>query len=579
MRPVSEDRQFRDLLNGVLTGQISRRDMMRRAAALGLGASALSTLSLAAFAVPGTVSLVSAQDATPEPASGGTLRVGLQADPAAFDPQVSSATAIWRVVEHMYDTLTRVGSDLSVVPSLAESWDINTDGTVYTFHLRSSVTFHDGTAFTADDVAYTYTRLLDPITASTSSSDLLSIKGAGDFANSMSVGKGTPAPSDTSKYDAAKAALGIKVIDPTTIEITLETPDASFLSTVSFASTVIYSKAFVEANNNDVTQVVNGTGAFKFDEYIPNTSLKVSRFDGYWDAPRPYLDGIEFTIASDDTARTGLIVQGGADFIQYTPLRDVDTLQSNADLKITGSSNTNIRFLGFNLAREPFNKPEVRQAIAKIVDRDPMIASCVFGHGTAVSTIFPPDYWAALQVDPEPVDLDGAKALMATAGYADGFKTTITSWSEYSFLSNAAIVLQEQLKSIGIDAELVLLDAATMISTVYGSKDYDLAVTGTSGYVDAHGLMLDNFQTGAGGNFVAYTNPDVDDLIQQGKVETDQAKRIPIYQQIQTILLQDLPWVNFFVANQFETMKKSVYGYQHIPTGSDITLRESFISE
>ena len=325
--------------------------------------------------------------------------------------------------------------------------------------------------------------------------------------------------------------------------------------------------------------MTNGTGAFKLDDYIPNTSLSMSRFDGYWDAPRPYLDGIEFTIAADDTARTGLVVQGSADFIQYTPLRDVDTLMANADLKVLGSSNTNIRFTGFNLTREPLNILEVRQAISMITDRAPMIESSVFGHGTAVSTIFPPDYWAALQVEPAPVDVEGAKALMATAGYPDGFDTTITSWSEYSFLSNAAIVMQEQLKQIGINAELVMLDAGTMIDTVYVNKDFDLAVTGTSGYVDPHGLMLDNFGTGSGGNFVGYSNAEVDDLIVQGKVETDQEARAAIYQQIQTILLTDLPWVNLFVANQFETMKTSLYGYLHIPTGSDITLRESFISE
>src|SRR3954469_18563797 len=158
-KDLSENRQYRDLLNGVLTGQISRRDMMKRAAALGLGASALATLSLAATAVPGSVSLVSAQDATPEPVSGGILRVGLQADPAAFDPQVSGATAIWRVVEHIYDTVTRINPDLTVRPALAESWDISADGLVYTFHLKQGVTFHDGTPFTANDVAFTYTRI------------------------------------------------------------------------------------------------------------------------------------------------------------------------------------------------------------------------------------------------------------------------------------------------------------------------------------------------------------------------------------------------------------------------------------
>ena len=89
-------------------------------------------------------------------------------------------------------------------------------------------------------------------------------------------------------------------------------------------------------------------------------------------------------------------------------------------------------------------------------------------------------------------------------------------------------MLQEQLKQIGIEAEMVLLDAATMLPTVYGQKDYDLAVTGTSGYTDAHDVMVENFLTGSGGNFVGYSNPQVDDLIDQGKSETDQEKRIPI---------------------------------------------------
>jgi len=550
-------------------GRVSRREMMKRATAFGLSASAVSTLSLAAIAIPGTGSIVSAQDATPEPVAGGVLRMGMQADPTAFDPQVTSATAIWRVVEHVYDTLARILPDLTVEPSLAESWEISEDGTVYTFHIRQGVTFHDGTPLTAEDVAFTYTRLLDPVTASTSTAPLLSIKGAAALTAPVGEG-GTPVPLDT---------LGIRVIDPATVEITLESPDASFLTSITENSTCIYSKAFVEANNNDVTQVTNGTGPFMVEEYIPNTSIRLVKNPNYWEAGLPYFDGLEMTIAAEDTARTGLIIQGAADFIQYTPLRDVDTLMENPDLKLAGESNTNIRFLGFNLTREPFNKLEVRQAIAKVVDRAPMIESCVFGHGTAISTIFPPDFWAALPAEPEPADIEGAKALMATAGYADGFSTTLTSWSEYSFLSNAAIVMQEQLRQIGIEAEMVLLDAGTMIQTVYADKDFDLAVTGTSGYTDPHGLVIENFATGSSGNFVTYSNPQVDDLIEQAKVQVDVETRADLYRQIQEILLQDLPWVNFFVANQFETMKTTVYGYEHIATGSDISLRKSYFAE
>ncbi len=576
---MSDQSAYKDLLHEVLAGRVSRRDMMKRAAALGLSASAVSTLSMAAVAVPGVASVASAQEATPAPVAGGTLRMGMQADPTQFDPQSLSATAIWRAIENMYDNLTRIKPDLTIEPSLAESWDISEDGTVYTFHIRQGVTFHDGSPLTADDVAFTYTRLLDPATASQSTASLISIKGAQALASAGAAGEGTPTPADSqAAIDAAKAALGIKVIDPNTLEITLEAPDASFLTSISDGSTLIYSKAFVEANNNDVTQVINGTGPFKLDEYIPNTSIKASRFDGYWEQGLPYFDGLEMTIAAEDTARTGLIVQGGADYIEYAPLRDVDTLMQNPDIKMYGESNTNIRFLGFNLTREPFNKLEVRQAIAKVVDRQPMIESCVFGHGTAVATVFPPDFWAALDVQPEAPDIEGAKQLMATAGYADGFKTTMTSWSEYSFLSNAAIVLQEQLKQIGIEAEMVLLDAGTMIQTVYITKDFDMAVTGTSGYVDPHGVMVENFLTGSSGNFVGYSNSQVDELIKQGQVESDTEKRADIYRQIQQVLIQDLPWVDFFVQNQFEALKKNIYGFEHIPTGSSIKLRRSYFA-
>ena len=169
---------------------------------------------------------------------------------------------------------------------------------------------------------------------------------------------------------------------------------------------------------------------------------------------------------------------------------------------------------------------------------------------------------------------------MAEAGLADGFTTTITSWSQYSFLSNAAVVLQEQLRQIGIEAELNLVENATMVQQVYdlATQDYDIAVTGESAYVDPNTLILPNFKTGENGNFVHYSNPEVDALIEQGIAATDQEERARIYQEIQTILLEDLPWVNLFVANQYEAMKDYVQGYVHIPTGSNKAFSTTWIA-
>jgi peptide/nickel transport system substrate-binding protein len=176
-------------------------------------------------------------------------------------------------------------------------------------------------------------------------------------------------------------------------------------------------------------------------------------------------------------------------------------------------------------------------------------------------------------------DVAQAKQLMADAGYADGFKTSITTWAEYVTIKDSAVVVQEQLKQIGIDAELNALDTGTMSQTVYVAKDFDMAVTGDSGFVDPNALVLGNFKTGESGNFVGYTNPEVDKLIDQGIAETDQAKRAEIYQQLQQILLQDLPWVCLYIGQQYEAMKTYVKGYEHIPTGSNLKVREVWLDK
>jgi peptide/nickel transport system substrate-binding protein len=414
--------------------------------------------------------------------------------------------------------------------------------------LREGVTFHDGTPLKASDVKFTFERLVDPETASTSASELASMK-------------------------------SIEATDDRTVVITLNAPDAAFLTNLAQPALVIYSEAFVKANNNDISQVAMGTGPFRFVEYVPNTRIVLEKNPDYWEEGLPYLDGIEMTIAADDTSRTAAIVSGAVDFIEYVPLRDVDTLQQDPNLTLAGDTNTNIRFIGFNLTKEPFDNPLVRQAIAAVVDREAMLGPTVFGHGTPVEALFPPDFWAALQQDVRPADVERAKSLMEEAGHADGFSTTITSWSQYSFLSNAAVVLQEQLRQIGIEAELNLVENATMVDQVYVGKTYDIAVTGESAYVDPNTLILPNFKSGESGNFVNYANPEVDALIEQGIATTDQDERARIYQEIQTLLLEDLPWVNLFVANQYEAMKTNVKGYVHIPTGSNIAFRTTWLSE
>ncbi|MFL5759196.1 MAG: ABC transporter substrate-binding protein [Thermomicrobiales bacterium] len=531
----------------MLANALTRRQIMTRGAALGLSATALSRFAAHAAPAGHGGAFTKLSQASPTPKTGGTLKVGLQADPTALDPYKQSLTAIWHVVEHIYNRLVDVNPDLTIKPQLAESWDISDDGLTYTFHLRKGVKFHNGRELVASDVKYSFEHLVDPATASQSAATLDSM-------------------------------ASIEAPDDYTAVMTLKKPDASMLANLTNVACIIVPKEVVE-ENGDLSQVAVGTGPFKFVEYVPNTHIVLERNPDYWEEGLPYLDGMELIPVSDDTQRTNAITTGTVDFIEYAPLRDVDTLKSDDSLTLAGDSNTNIRFAGLNLSRKPFDDIRVRQAINKAIDRDAVLEPAVFGHGTAVDVVFPPTYWAAMKTTIPAPDIEGAKALLKEAGMEKGFKTTITTWSAYSFLSNAAVVVQAQLKQIGIDAELNPVENATMIQSVYTDKDYDIAVTGTSAYVDPNEIMLQNFQTGASGNFVNYSNPKVDDLITKGIAETDQAKRTEIYQQLQQMLLDDLPWVNLFVANQYEAMKTYVKGYTHIPTGSNITLKETWLDK
>jgi ABC-type transport system substrate-binding protein len=192
--------------------------------------------------------------------------------------------------------------------------------------------------------------------------------------------------------------------------------------------------------------------------------------------------------------------------------------------------------------------------------------------------IFPPTYWAGIESEIPPVDVEGAKALLEQAGLADGFSCKIQSWAQYPFLSNAAIVIQEQLRQIGIDAEVDLQENAVLLENYFGGE-FDLSVTGTSAYVDPNDVIQSNFGTDESNNGMGYSNPDVDKLIAEGIATTDQDARAEIYGEIQRILLEDLPWINLFIAEQYEAMKTYVKGYVHIPTGSNRSIREVWLEQ
>jgi peptide/nickel transport system substrate-binding protein len=518
------------------------------AATTGAAPTTAAATTASGSAASSTSAAPTAAAAGGTPKKGGILKVGVQGDPVAFDPHSTSLTATNHVVEHIYGRLVTIDASLSPKPDLAESWTISPDGLVYTFKLRKNVKFHNGQPLVAGDVKYSYERVLDPKTKSTSTAGLSSI---------------------------AK----IETPDDGTVVITLKQPNASFLVGLWSPNYAIVKKEDVD-KNGDLSKVANGTGPFKLKDYTPNTKVTLERFDGYWDTGKPYLDGIEMVPVPDDTARSTAIRTGTVDFIEYAPAKDIKQLQADKSLTIAGDQNTNIRYLGFNLTQKdkPWANPKVRQAISMAMDRQAIVDAAFYGLAIPTVTLFPPGYWAALDMKVPPQDIAGAKKMLADAGFASGFKATIKTWSSYPFLSNAAIAVQDQLKQIGITVDVAQEDNGTFIAD-NNSKNYDMLVSGTSGYTDPDGLVRGNFVSGLASNNSGYSDPEYDKLVDQAVAVTDQNARKQIYAQLQQKLLADNPWVMLYVGSQYEAMKSYVKGYVHNATGTNIAFVGTWIEK
>lgn len=482
------------------------------------------------------------------PKKGGTLKVGLQGDPVALDPHSTSLTATNHIVEHIYGRLVTIDASLTPKPDLAESWEISADGLVYTFKMRKGVKFHSGRPFVAADVKYSYERVLDPATKSTSTAGLKSIK-------------------------------TIEAPDDATVKITLDKPNAAFLVGLWSPNYAIVAKEDVQ-KNGDLTKTANGTGPFKFVEYVPNTRLVLERNADYWETGKPYLDRIEMIPVADDTARSTAIRTGTVDFVEYAPSKDLQILKGDKTLSLAGDQNTNIRYLGFNLTKKdaPWANPKVRQAISMAVDRQAVVDAAFYGFATPTLGVFPPGYWATLETPVPAPDAKKAKQMLADAGFPNGFKVTIKTWSSYPFLSNAALAVQDQLKAIGITAEVTPEDNATFISD-NNSKNYEMLVSGTSGYVDPNEIMLSNFGTGFASNNSGYSDTEFDKLVADGVASTKQEDRKKVYAQLQQKLLTDNPWVMLYIGSQYEAMKTYVKGYIHNPTGTNIGLKDTYLDK
>lgn len=460
--------------------------------------------------------------------AGGTLRVAWAQDPVGLDPQITSARSSIQILENVLDTLVTLDTEQNVVPSLAEEWSASDDNLTWTFKLRSGVQFSNGRALTADDVVYTYTRLLDPKTGS----------------------------GNAYLLDGVTA---VEAPDKSTVTFTLDSPNPGLLSNLAGSKALgIIAKENVEDDTINTQPI--GTGPFVIADYQPGVGLTLEKNPNYWQEGLPYLDSIDVQIITDENVRRTALIAGDVDWSIAVPAQSVTELKGNTDLVVDEVPAGAYWYIGLNLKREVLSDVRVRQAIAMAVNRDNIAMAAAFGNAQPTQDPIPSSSAWALGYAPYTFDPEAAKALLAEAGYPDGFDLQIMPTTQYEESVRAAQVIQANLGAIGIRASINTLEWAQWLEEE-GSGNYDTYICSWNGNVDPDDFFGAQQGTGEVFNFTGYSNPRVDELLSEGKNTDDFETRRGIYEQINKQVVDDAPYIYLYNPLEINVYRTNVKGY------------------
>lgn len=467
-----------------------------------------------------------------------TLHIVLNPDMRTSDPHVAYETETWPTASLFYVGLVKLSDPGTPTPALADSWTISDDGTVYTFHLRDGIKFSNGRDITADDVKYSFDRLLDPLTAAPTAFMFADILGATEF-----------------QAGEASDVSGIRVVDDRTVEFTLTHPVWSIMQRFALPPAFIVAKEGVEAAGDQFGFQPLGAGPFMLESWESGVRITGVRNPYYYEEGKPYFDRFELDLGVEPSVGILRIESGEADVsLDLMPNSDyprlaADPVLAERLLPTAGFPNTDYMIINNN--KEPFDKVEVRQAMSMAVDRD-RLNQILNGRAEPLGGFLPPGVPGDNpDVLPDPYDPEAAKQLLTDAGYPDGFSTTMLTNTDPISLSEAQAVIAD-LSAIGIQVELTTLDNAQFLDVLISKPD-DLDLVMTSWFMDYQDpsdnweplLMCDGSY-----NWAKYCSPDLD-------AEFDQINLIPFgderwsaFAQFEAEVAQQVP--NVFLVHRID---------------------------
>ncbi|NKX48220.1 ABC transporter substrate-binding protein [Rhodobacteraceae bacterium R_SAG8] len=517
----------------------------------------LATSALvAAIALPQIAAADAHSDLDPNAKSGGNITVTYKDDVATLDPAIGYDWQNWSMIKSLYDGLMDYEPGTTELrPGLAESYDISEDGKVFTFKLREGVKFHNGRVMTADDVKYSLDRVTNPATQSPGAGFFGSIEG----------------------YDAVSSGevtelSGVKVLDEQTVEITLSRPDATFLHVMGLNFASVVAKEAVEAAGADFGKTAMGTGAFKLADWTIGQKLVFEKNQDYWREGLPYLDSVTFEVGQEPIVALLRLQNGEVDVpgdgIPPAKFQEVMGDPEQAARVIEGGQ-LHTGYITLNVKMAPFDNVDVRKAVNMAINKE-RITQVINGRAVPATQPLPPSMPGYTEgYEGYPYDPEAAKALLAEAGFSDGFETEL-------FVMNTdpnpriAQAIQQDLSKIGVKATIQSLAQASVIAAGGEADQAPMIWSGGMAWIadfpDAsnfYGPILGCDGAVQGGwNWSWYCNADADAMAVKADSMTDPAmvdERLKMWSDVYMAVMEDAPWVPVFNEQRY-TMKSERMG-------------------
>jgi ABC-type transport system substrate-binding protein len=497
----------------------------QRPSLLWRGCLVFGAIWLSLGSVPGTAGAQERPAVTP----GGVYRRPLGNDPATLDPARLRDIYSLAVGQQLFDGLVQFDQTLSITPALAQFWTASRDGLTWTFTLRKGVKFHHGREVTSDDVVYSFTRLLDPGLHSGAADHFMSVLGAADY-----------------REGRAKQVAGFVAVDRYTVRVTLTEAPVPFVSILAVGQAKIVPRELAEAQGEAFGTQPVGTGPFRFVRWERGKEIVLAANPEYFDGP-PKLARLVFRIFPGERL-DGVFAEFQAGNLEDTPipLKGYRQIIANQAYQYIRRPIFSLRHYGINTRQKPLDDRRVRQALVYAIDRESVISEVWLGRFAPARGILPP---GTLGFNPKlkgyPYDPARARELLTQAGYPGGRGLpSIVIWSSV----RSEEILREheriraELEAVGVNADFQYNADWPSFSKAMSERKLPVFLRGWFADVpDPENFLAKLFYSASPWNYMGYSNPAVDSLIDRARAESDTARRVELYRRAEEIVLEDAP--------------------------------------